>query len=61
MWMLGSFTQAEAEVAYRRERIVADFAPRTRSRSNRSHRGVRAAGRRSRPAAAQSAHQAAAC
>jgi hypothetical protein len=61
MWMLGSFTQAEAEVAYRRERIVADFAPRTRSRSNRSRRGVRAAGRRSRPAAAQPAHQAVAC
>ncbi len=60
MWMLGSFTQAEAEVAYRRERIVADFAPRTRSQS-RSHRGVRVARRRSRPAAAQPAHQAAAC
>jgi hypothetical protein len=61
MWMLGSFTQAEAEVAYRRERIIADFAPRTRSRSNRSHRGVRAAGRPGRPAAAQPAHQAATC
>lgn len=58
MWMLGSFTQAEAEVAYRRERIVADYAPRARSQS---HRGFRAPRRRNRPAAAQPARQAAVC
>lgn len=58
MWNLGSFTQADAEVAYRRERIVADYPPRVRSRSQR---GFRAPRRRSRPAAAQPARQAATC
>ncbi len=58
MWMLGSFTQAEAEAEYRRERIVADYAPRSH---RENHRGILVPRRRGGHAAARRSHQPAVC